>query len=88
MQHVSGLQPAKPVTPVFERDGYVLARAAVDRDVLLEARRAICGVLRDRGWLEPSPDPMAAVPQGRTATGLRKQPKVRTEAEVRKLRKK
>ncbi len=46
----------------FERDGYVLLRGAVDRDVLLEARRAISGVLRQHGWLEPSDDPMEAVP--------------------------
>jgi hypothetical protein len=47
----------------FERDGYVLLRGVVDRDVLLDARRAICGVLHDHGWLDPSRDPMAAVPR-------------------------
>jgi hypothetical protein len=31
---------------------------------------------------------MKAVPKGRTATGLRKQPKVKSSAEVKKLRKK
>jgi hypothetical protein len=31
---------------------------------------------------------MAAVPKGRTTTGLRKQPPVRSAAEVKKLRKK
>ena len=46
----------------FGRDGYVLL-GVVDRDVLLDARRAICGVLHDHGWLDPSRDPMAAVPQ-------------------------
>jgi hypothetical protein len=47
----------------FERDGYVLLRGVVDRDVLLDARRAICGVLHHHGWLEPSRDPLAAVPR-------------------------
>lgn len=37
---------------------------------------------------EPIELVMAAVPKGRTATGLRKQPKVRSEAEVKRLRKK
>lgn len=36
---------------------------------------------------EPIEAVMAAVPTGRTATGLRKQPKVKSEAEVKKLRK-
>jgi Phytanoyl-CoA dioxygenase (PhyH) len=47
----------------FERDGYVLLRGVVERDVLLDARRAISGVLHHHGWLEPSQDPMAAVPR-------------------------
>ena len=46
----------------FERDGYVFLRGAIDRDVLLEARQAISGVLRRHGWLEPSDDPTEAVP--------------------------
>lgn len=37
---------------------------------------------------EPLESIMAAVPNGRTGTGLKKQPKVKTEAEVKKLRKK
>ena len=36
---------------------------------------------------EPLEKVMAAVPKGRTATGLRKQPKVKSEAEIKKLRK-
>ena len=35
----------------------------------------------------PLDEVMAAVPKGRTATGLKKQPPVRSEAQVRKLRK-
>lgn len=37
---------------------------------------------------EPLETVMEAVPKGRTATGLRKQPKVKTAAEVKRLRKK
>lgn len=37
---------------------------------------------------EPIEALMAAVPKGRNATGLRKQPKVKSDAEVKKLRKK
>lgn len=37
---------------------------------------------------QPLEQVMAAVPKGRTATGLRKQPKVKSEAEIKKLRKK
>lgn len=36
---------------------------------------------------KPLDEVMAAVPRGRTATGLKKQPPVRSEAQVRKLRK-
>lgn len=42
----------------------------------------LCGVHQN-----PIEAVMAAVPTGRTATGLRKQPKIKTEAEVKKLRK-
>ena len=35
---------------------------------------------------EPIEQVMAAVPKGRTATGLRKQPKVKSEAEIKRLR--
>ena len=37
---------------------------------------------------KPLEQVMAAVPRGRTATGLRKQPKVKSEAEVKRLRRK
>jgi hypothetical protein len=37
---------------------------------------------------EPLETVMSAVPKGRTATGLRKQPKVKSEAEIKKLRRK
>jgi hypothetical protein len=47
----------------FDRDGYVLLRGAIDPDVLLEVRRAITRVLGTHGWLDPSYDPSAAVPQ-------------------------
>jgi len=48
----------------FDRDGYVLLRGVVDPEVLLAARRAITGILHRHGWLDPSQDPMAAVPAG------------------------
>jgi Phytanoyl-CoA dioxygenase (PhyH) len=47
----------------FERDGYVLLRGAVDRDLLLAARRGITSVLHAHGWLDPGHDPMSAIPQ-------------------------
>jgi ectoine hydroxylase-related dioxygenase (phytanoyl-CoA dioxygenase family) len=47
----------------FERDGYVLLRRAVDRDPLLEARRAITAVCHAHGWLDPVHSPSAAIPQ-------------------------
>lgn len=47
----------------FERDGYVLLRGVVDRDLLLEVRRGVTEVLRSHGWLDPAHDPMSAVPQ-------------------------
>ena len=43
----------------------------------------LCGVHQ-----KPIEEVMAAVPKGRTATGLRKQPRVKSEAEVKRLRKK
>jgi hypothetical protein len=48
----------------FDRDGYVLLRGVVDPEVLLAARWAITGILHRHGWLDPSQDPMAAVPAG------------------------
>lgn len=47
----------------FDRDGYVLLRGAVDRELLLDVRRAITNVCRSHGWLDPAHDPMAAIPQ-------------------------
>jgi ectoine hydroxylase-related dioxygenase (phytanoyl-CoA dioxygenase family) len=47
----------------FERDGYLLLRGAVDRAVLLGARRAITAVLHAHGWLDPGHPPTAAIPQ-------------------------
>jgi ectoine hydroxylase-related dioxygenase (phytanoyl-CoA dioxygenase family) len=47
----------------FERDGYVLLKGVVDRDLMLEARRAITEVCRAHGWLDPAYNPMAAIPQ-------------------------
>jgi hypothetical protein len=47
----------------FDRDGYVLFRGAVDRELLVEARRAITTVLHGHAWLNPGYDPMAAIPQ-------------------------
>jgi hypothetical protein len=47
----------------FDRDGYLLLRGAVDRDLLVGARRAITTVLDAHGWLDPACDPMAAMPQ-------------------------
>jgi len=58
------MEDASELRARFERDGYVLLRGVVDRDVLLEARRAITGVLQRHGWLDASQDPMAAVPDG------------------------
>jgi ectoine hydroxylase-related dioxygenase (phytanoyl-CoA dioxygenase family) len=48
----------------FDRDGYLLLRGAVDRDLLVGARRAITTVLDAHGWLDPTCDPMAAIPEG------------------------
>jgi hypothetical protein len=47
----------------FERDGYVLLRGAVDRDLMLDVRRAITEVCRAHGWLDPEHDPMLAIPR-------------------------
>lgn len=47
----------------FDADGYVLLRGVVDRDLLLETRRALTDVCAAHSWLDPAHDQMAAIPQ-------------------------
>jgi ectoine hydroxylase-related dioxygenase (phytanoyl-CoA dioxygenase family) len=56
------LEDPAAVRARFDRDGYVLLRGVIDRDLLLETRRAIVDVCRAHDWLDPMHEPMAAIP--------------------------